>query len=94
MRNCFVVKNWEMPNWFVVKNRQMRNYLLFYANFRETLCAIAMLSTVDSTKERAGINYFVNNSCFYYIDFYSCTRYKLLCDYNSCSSSDTGSEEV
>ena len=28
------------------------------------------------------------------INFYSCTRYKLLSDYNSSSSSDTGSEEV
>ena len=28
------------------------------------------------------------------INFYSCTRYKLLCDYNSSSSSDTGSEAV
>ena len=27
------------------------------------------------------------------IFFYSCTRYKLLCDYNSSSSSDNGSEE-
>jgi len=26
----------------------------------------------------------------YGINFYSCTRYKLLCDYNSSSSSDTG----
>jgi len=28
-----------------------------------------------------------------YFYFYSCTRYKLLCSYNSSSSSDTGSEE-
>jgi len=27
------------------------------------------------------------------INFYSCTRYKLLCNYDSSSSSDTGSEE-
>ena len=37
--------------------------------------------------------FFLNCICFYYINFYSCTRYKLLCDYNSSSSSDTGSEE-
>ena len=30
---------------------------------------------------------------FYYINFYYCTRYQLLCDYNSSSSSDTSSEE-
>ena len=29
----------------------------------------------------------------YFIKFYSFTRYKLLCSYNSSSSSDTGSEE-
>jgi len=29
----------------------------------------------------------------YGINFYSCTRYKLLCSYNSSSSSDTGLEE-
>jgi len=27
--------------------------------------------------------------CFYFINFYSCTRYKLLCSYNSSSSSVT-----
>ena len=30
---------------------------------------------------------------FYYTNFYSCTRYKLLCNYDSSSSSDTDSEE-
>ena len=29
----------------------------------------------------------------YGINFYSCIRYKLLCNYDSSSSSDTGSEE-
>ncbi len=70
--------------------------LLFFVNFYYFIiggCQLAkyMVNSNSDCPGRAEGTLFITE--VFFINFYSCTRYKLLSSYNSSSSSVTGSEE-